>query len=161
KLRCFYLSDYEWKILEQMQPLFELFKNVTLRMSKKDVATIHQVIPIHDTIRTGLDKICEEEKLLKAICIAASNGFEISDKYYSLTDDSIVYFMHPSYKLAYFKQQQWEKEWMDRVLEIVNGIWKNRYLPHLNNAANAKPQVSFLIFFWNHYTDVDLELFNR
>ncbi|KIJ43404.1 hypothetical protein M422DRAFT_119269, partial [Sphaerobolus stellatus SS14] len=125
------LSEYEWKILEQMQPLFELFKDVTLWMSKKDVATIHQVIPIHDIIHTSLNKICEEEKLLKAIRITTSNGFEISDKYYSLTDDSIVYHvamvMHPSYKLAYFKQQQWEKEWMDRVLEIVNGIWKNRY----------------------------------
>ncbi|KIJ29107.1 hypothetical protein M422DRAFT_188910 [Sphaerobolus stellatus SS14] len=104
-------------------------------MSKKDVALIHQVIPVHDLIRTHLEKIVDDTKLLKAIRVAASNGFEVDDKYYALTDDSNIYrvtmAMHPSYKLAYFKQQQWPEDWVEQVLSIVRKVWKEKYLPQV------------------------------
>ena len=38
------------------------------------------------------------------------------NRYYSMTDLS---FLHPSLKLKYFRQQDWEEEWVDNAENLV------------------------------------------
>lgn len=52
---------------------------------------MHQVIPIFDIITTALEDNIENNVLPLVIRHAALRGYLMLNKYYSLTDDSVVY----------------------------------------------------------------------
>ena len=52
---------------------------------------VHEVIPIFDIISCAIDKNVADPTLPPAVHVAAAQGRKMLDKYYGLTDDTIVY----------------------------------------------------------------------
>ena len=63
----------------------------TNEISKNKIPLIHQVIPIFDIITTALEDTIDNDTLPLVVRHAALQGFFMLNKYYSLTDESIVY----------------------------------------------------------------------
>ena len=60
-------------------------------MSSSKRALVHEVIPFIDLLTEHLDKFRNDEDLPPVVRAAAYRGRALLDKYYTLTDDSIVY----------------------------------------------------------------------
>ncbi len=66
---------------------------MTLRISRTSTPLLHEVIPLIDILTKLLDKKIIDTSLPMAIRAAVARGRAILNKYYSLTDDSIMYRM--------------------------------------------------------------------
>jgi hypothetical protein len=60
-------------------------------MSQSKTPLVHNVIPIIDIITCALDDYSNDTALPPAVHMAAFRGCTMLDKYYGLTDESIVY----------------------------------------------------------------------
>lgn len=60
-------------------------------MSKSDVPLLHEVISLIDALTTHLKNAITDATLLKPVHIAAARGLRMLHKYYSKTDESIMY----------------------------------------------------------------------
>jgi hypothetical protein len=60
-------------------------------MSQSKVLLLHEVIPLIDTITRTLEKAITDHSLYPAVRTSAAKGLAILNKYYSKTDDSIMY----------------------------------------------------------------------
>jgi hypothetical protein len=83
--------------------------------------------------------------------VGALKGLAILNKYYSKTDESIMYqiamskffkkhfllplilislpVLNPKYKLSYFRTKDWEEEWIDAALKVLHDQWTTYYKP--------------------------------
>lgn len=107
RLRRFKLQPDEWELLVQLRPLLvvsdfhfsillfngaiQSFLKATERMSQSKVPLLHEVIPLIDTITRTLEKAITDHDLYPAVRASAAKGLAILNKYYSKTDDSIMY----------------------------------------------------------------------
>ncbi len=69
----------------------QIFLLATKRISKTDVPLLHQVIPIIDLLTTNLTDTIANEDIEPVVRTAAARGLAVLNKYYSATDDSIMY----------------------------------------------------------------------
>ena len=112
---------------------------------------LHQVIPIIDVLTAHLENTVADILLHKVIRRAAARGLGVLNKYYSLTDESVMYriamskclvlclviphthyisvVLHPRYKLEYFRKQKWEVEWINTARTMVVDQWETYYKP--------------------------------
>ena len=60
-------------------------------MSQSKTPLVHKVIPIFNIITRALDEHLDDVMLPPAIRKAAAQGHTMLNKYYGLTDDSIIY----------------------------------------------------------------------
>ena len=60
-------------------------------MSANHTPLLHQVIPLFDIITHKLDEFVDNEKLHPAVRTAAARGRTMLNKYYGLSDESIMY----------------------------------------------------------------------
>ncbi|KAF8579152.1 hypothetical protein K439DRAFT_1239162, partial [Ramaria rubella] len=131
RLKHFSLPDKEWQLLRQLWPLLDHFLHATKRMSTSKIPCIYEVIPIIDVLTAVLDKYAANQTLFPAVHSAAAKGREILNKYYSLTDESIVYqiamILHPRYKTLYFQWQKWPDSWVDTAIKLVHDQWETNY----------------------------------
>ena len=79
KLKSYTFTTGEWSI------------EATKRVQRKEVALIHDVIPLIDTFTKILAQIIDSSKYHVAIRHAANMALAVLNKYYSYTDDSEVY----------------------------------------------------------------------
>ncbi|OJT02143.1 hypothetical protein TRAPUB_7401 [Trametes pubescens] len=146
RLRQYVLSDEEWVALQQLHDLLDLFLFATKEISTSGRALVHQVIPYIDVLTSHVDNFKKDDALLPAIRAAAQRGRVILDKYYSLTDDSIVYriamILHPRYKMQYFRDQDWEEEWIAAAVDLVRSEWTTYYKVEAHDAAPRAPSAS-------------------
>ncbi len=123
-------------------------------MSHNTKALVHEVIPYMDVLTEFLDRTADQHDLLPIIRAAAQRGRAILDKYYSRTDDSIIYriamgsssshssvalsiqlisrllaVLHPAYKLDYFRRHNWPAAWIKVVEDLVREEWETYYKP--------------------------------
>ncbi|KZS97031.1 hypothetical protein SISNIDRAFT_395007, partial [Sistotremastrum niveocremeum HHB9708] len=139
KMEKFIMLNKEWLLAEEMLPIMEVFKACTVNLSSGNTPLIHQVIPVIDHITAVLTKAYKDESGNTSLIIrhGALNGIKILNKYYSKSDDSVMYrvamILHPKFKTAYFVAKEWDDEWIERALEIVKEIWRRDYLPHVVN----------------------------
>jgi len=107
RLARFQLSPEEWKIFSDLSPLLDVsyylnivhrfnehnqvFLFATNQISTNKIPLIHQVIPIFDIITTALEDNIENDALPLIVRHAALRGYYMLNKYYSLTDDAVVY----------------------------------------------------------------------
>ena len=65
--------------------------------------------------------------ILRAITLANNK----MNRYYSLTDDSDLYriamVMHPGLKLQYFRELEWQKDWLEVAEELVRNEYRDNY----------------------------------
>ncbi|KAI0058384.1 hypothetical protein BV25DRAFT_1810894, partial [Artomyces pyxidatus] len=132
-LKKYRLSDDEWDLIGQLQPILDIFLEGTLRMSRKKVPLLHEVIPIMDICTAALDDAYDNVDLHPAVRVGAKRGREILNKYYSKTDDSIMYrgamLLHPRYKKTYFIRHGWPAEWVETAVEVITTHWERFYKP--------------------------------
>jgi len=62
-----------------------------MMISQNKTPLVHQVNPIFDIITSALDDCIDNGDLVPAVRHAALRGMLMLNKYYALTDDSIVY----------------------------------------------------------------------
>ena len=67
------------------------FLFVTIQVSSSGRVLLHEVIPFMDTLTDHLDKYRNDEELPPVVRAAAYRGRKILDKYYTSTDNSIIY----------------------------------------------------------------------
>jgi hypothetical protein len=179
RLARFNLSMDEWRLLEQLSPLldvcisiilclvlqwfilvFQIFLFATKEISKSSTPLIHEVIPIFDVITSALDEFIDNIELEPIVRHAALRGMLMLNKYYALTDDSIVYriamstvfsflllsdllltveilVLHPRYKMTYFTKAGWERDWITTAEHLAKTEWAANYNIV---AATSEPQ---------------------
>jgi hypothetical protein len=121
-------------------------------MSQSKVPLLHEVIPLIDTITRALEKAITNRDLFPAVRASAAKGLAVLNKYYSKTDESIMYrcamsksfsvtifssiliifplqVLHPRYKLSYFREAKWPSDWIDTAVSIVREQWEEHYKP--------------------------------
>ena len=82
--------------------LTKVFLLATKKISKSKIPLIHQVIPIFDIITTALEDNINKHMLPPVVRHAALQGYLMLNKYYSLTDESVVYQIAMSALFIYF-----------------------------------------------------------
>ncbi|KAH9981886.1 hypothetical protein BJV77DRAFT_928695, partial [Russula vinacea] len=57
-----------------------------------------------------------------AVRAAALHGLSVMNKYYALTDESIIHWiamiLHPRYKTTYFSKARWPRAWINTAKSI-------------------------------------------
>ena len=91
RLQRFKLSKQEWELLEQLFPLLDVFLEATKKISQSNCPLLHDIIPIFDILTHVLDDHIDDDTKLPAVRAAARRGHVMLNKYYGVTDDSIMY----------------------------------------------------------------------
>ncbi|EIW51479.1 uncharacterized protein TRAVEDRAFT_87359, partial [Trametes versicolor FP-101664 SS1] len=103
----------------------------TKKISVSDRALVQDVIPYMDILTNLVDKFRKDEKLAPSVRAAAQRGRVILDKYYTLTDETIIYrlamILHPGHKLRYFRDENWPEEWITEAVELLRAEWRAYY----------------------------------
>ncbi|KAH9463445.1 hypothetical protein Pst134EA_015529 [Puccinia striiformis f. sp. tritici] len=79
---------------------------------------------------------------------ACRAGLQLTNKYYTLTDCSPLYWvamiLHPSFKDEYFKLAQWKPKWIVESIRLTREMWEPHYKPspHPTTAkqSNLRPR---------------------
>ncbi|KIM88425.1 hypothetical protein PILCRDRAFT_95596 [Piloderma croceum F 1598] len=116
-------------------------------MSQSSTPLIHQVIPLFDGITCALDDYAGNIDYAPAVCMAAVRGRTMLNKYYGLTDDSVVYriamLLHPCYKSTYFQKAGWPCKWIRMAEDILRKEWETNYKPSMSDLVQeAVPSVT-------------------
>ncbi|TDL14515.1 hypothetical protein BD410DRAFT_733965 [Rickenella mellea] len=131
KLKKYRLSNEEWDVLKQLSPLLQRFLAATERISKSAVPLIHEVIPLIDSLTDTLAAAVLDEALHPVVRAAMARGVEVLNRYYSKTDDSVMYrlamLLHPRYKTTYFTRQGWLTEWIDNAIALLREEYEKNY----------------------------------
>ena len=134
------MLDEDWKIVEELASVLKRFKKATLFFSK-DSASVAAVIPAMDKLTDDLD--AKSEKTFHPSIIAALKlARKKLNRYYSLTDNSATYrvamVLHPGMKLEYFKQHEWETDWIEEAEDLVRRIYDASYNIDTNKPATSE-----------------------
>ncbi|KAF4610855.1 hypothetical protein D9613_006637 [Agrocybe pediades] len=133
RLARFRLSAEEWSLLRNLSPLLEVFSLATKRISQSRIPLLHEVIPIFDKITEALDDFIDDVERPACVRHAALRELLMLNKYYALTDDSVVYriamILHPRHKMMYFTKAKWEQSWIDTAGRIIREEWTENYKP--------------------------------
>ncbi|KIM35089.1 hypothetical protein M413DRAFT_48960, partial [Hebeloma cylindrosporum] len=107
------------------------FLLATKEILKSKTPLIHQVIPIFDIITTALEDSIDNNSLPSVVRHAALRGYLMLNKYYSLTDESVVYriamILHPRYKTSYFVRAKWPQQWSTDAETLARKVWTAKY----------------------------------
>ncbi|KAF5328028.1 hypothetical protein D9758_018770, partial [Tetrapyrgos nigripes] len=137
KLSHLQLDDDEWSLLEEIKPILQWFTMATSRVSTSNRPLLSQVIPLIDTLTDSLLEIQKDWSKSALARAGAAKAIAILNKYYSKTDDTIMYkvtmIIHPLYKLKYFKDSAWEKEWIDIAEKTARDHFEKHYLSGVDN----------------------------
>jgi hypothetical protein len=121
-------------------------------MSQSKVLLLHEVIPLIDMLTHKLEDTITNHSLMPPVKSAAAKGLAVLHKYYSKSDESIMYrcvmsmsnlnipiqyvtttntslVLHPRYKLTYFRHEKWPQSWISTVEDIIRDLWTEHYKP--------------------------------
>ena len=142
KLHRYELDEEEWTIVNDLSAVLKQFKQATLYFSQ-DNASVAAVIPAMDHITKGLDPRTKKP-YHPAIVAALKLARNKMNRYYSLTDTSIMYcivmVLHPGMKLDYFQQAAWEADW----IEEAEGLVRAEYVSHYENNDFVYPTLHLM-----------------
>ncbi|THU80506.1 hypothetical protein K435DRAFT_695561, partial [Dendrothele bispora CBS 962.96] len=154
KLSHLQLSNNEWGLLEEIKPILQWFKIASKRVSASARPLLHTVIPIIDTLTDNLLKVCSDWSKSPQTRAGAAKAIAVLNKYYSKTDDSIMYkaamIMHPRYKMKYFKDAKWEQSWINMAKTSTQEFFATHYLNKVEQqeapSVTRAPQVFYSLF---------------
>lgn len=72
-------------------PFLQMFTDATKHISASNVPLLHEVIPLIDILITQLEDCIASLTLHLVVCVAGACGLHVLNKYYSRTDDLIMY----------------------------------------------------------------------
>jgi hypothetical protein len=100
-------------------------------MQTAGVSLISAVIPRIDLLVCAIDKFKDDTSKHPAIRSAAIRGLSILNKYYQKSDELFMYqiamALNPRFKLQYFSNEDWPKDWVDKVKHITCKVYKGDY----------------------------------
>ncbi|THU95120.1 hypothetical protein K435DRAFT_798347 [Dendrothele bispora CBS 962.96] len=135
------LTPEEWELLTELRPILKWFKIVIERFSKTNRPLLAEVIPYIDSLTKKLERVIKDSAKPPIIRAAAARSRAVLNKYYGKTDDSIMYRMcmllHPRFKLSYFRQEGWPKEWEMAAIQIIREHWKEYYEPLIETSSTG------------------------
>nr|GAT45036.1 predicted protein [Mycena chlorophos] len=159
-IKSLLLSNDEWQLISQMAEVLIPFKDATMRVSSNKHPRIFEVIPLIDILNEHLEDVAKQEhadvfvheqdpKAAKdpkmksknakpkqrptfvSVRVSAVRALGVVDKYYSKTDDSIMYraglLLHPCYGKAYMRRVGWELEWIETAVGLLRTQWRTNY----------------------------------
>ncbi|KAF9064513.1 hypothetical protein BDP27DRAFT_1230380 [Rhodocollybia butyracea] len=140
------LEEEEWDVIEG---LVSALKDATLFFSS-NTPNVASVIPAMDAIDKALATgIINNEVLSEPIQHALAIGKKTLNKYYALTDDSVIYCMamvlHPLLRLEYFCKAGWNDKWIADAVTVIRQHWEKHYKP-LEPTPSDIPMVCFSHF---------------
>ncbi|OAV96872.1 hypothetical protein PTTG_09624, partial [Puccinia triticina 1-1 BBBD Race 1] len=97
-----------------------------------------------DKYAPALEKRDEYPPALRNACRA---GLQLTNKYYTLTDCSPLYWvamiLHPSFKDEYFKLAKWQPEWIEEAIRLTREMWEAHYkpTPQTSESQQAHPGI--------------------
>lgn len=68
----------------------KVFLHATRKISQSRIPLIHEVIPIFDILTGALDEFIDNKECPIVVRAAALRGLAMLNKYYALTDESLV-----------------------------------------------------------------------
>ncbi|GJF00030.1 hypothetical protein PsYK624_163070 [Phanerochaete sordida] len=144
-LARFQLGEKEWDLLRELHALLIMFLRATDRVSRSNLPLLHEVIPVIDIITGRLLEAMEKPSLPAQVRYGAALGYRLLNKYYSVTDESVMYrcaiMLHPKHKLDYFRQQKWKADWITTAVDLLRTQWEDHYKPKPDeNAPTASSQ---------------------
>ena len=86
---------------------YQVFLQATKKMSQSQVPLLHEFIPLFNIITHHIGKYIENMANFLAVHATAWQGCEMMDKYYRLTDESILYFIAMSESMFPSKSRSW------------------------------------------------------
>ena len=116
-----------------------------------------------EQITTVLEDSIDNDALPLVVCHAALQGYLMLNKYYSLTDESVVYriamsrlfhlfyitlltflfhflVLHPRYKTSYFVHAKWPQQWITDAETLAQKVWTEKYKKNIPKpAAQTNP----------------------
>ncbi|KAL1937892.1 hypothetical protein VTO73DRAFT_12785 [Trametes versicolor] len=133
RLRRFILVDSEWDTLDELLRLLDPFLYATKKISASERALVQDVILYIDILMNHVDNFTKDDSLSPVVRAAAQRGRAILDKYYKCTDETMIYriamILHPKHKLQYFRDQEWDEEWINDTLKLIRDEWRTYYKP--------------------------------
>ncbi|GJF01012.1 hypothetical protein PsYK624_173170 [Phanerochaete sordida] len=144
-LARFQLGEKEWDLLRELHALLIMFLRATDRVSRSNLPLLHEVIPVIDIITGRLLEAMEKPSLPAQVRYRAALGYRLLNKYYSVTDESVMYrcaiMLHPKHKLDYCRQQKWKADWITTAVDLLRTQWEDHYKPKPDeNAPTASSQ---------------------
>ncbi|KIM91753.1 hypothetical protein PILCRDRAFT_83832 [Piloderma croceum F 1598] len=98
------------------------------KISREEWDLLGQLFPVLD-----LDGFVDDTTLHSCVCVAAARGRTMLNKYYGLSDDSIMYqvamLLYPRYKSAYFIKAGWPSDWIKMAEDLLRTQWREYYKP--------------------------------
>ncbi|THU80740.1 hypothetical protein K435DRAFT_695047, partial [Dendrothele bispora CBS 962.96] len=136
------------------------FKIASKRVSASARPLLHTVIPIIDTLTDNLLKVCSDWSKSPQTRAGAAKAIAVLNKYYSKTDDSIMYkaamskhpFLLPLQKadMKYFKDAKWEQSWINMAKTSTQEFFATHYLNKVEQqeapSVTRAPQVFYSLF---------------
>ncbi|KAF8994315.1 hypothetical protein BDZ89DRAFT_922576, partial [Hymenopellis radicata] len=134
RLKRFLLSEPEWQLLEALLPILKSLHKMMVQISSSQYPMLHAVIPEMDKLNGKLKGVFNDSTSPPIICKAVQRGLIVLDKYYSLTDDSIMWktamcalFFTP--RRHWFMKAKWEDAWTDQAVREAHKVWTQYYKP--------------------------------
>ena len=123
-------------MMDQLKSMLETFIYITETVSQRNTYLILQVITLIVTLDGDLATMAEDKSLNRTICWAAKCASGVLNKYYSKTDETVIFrismILHPTHKLRYFKLANWEQSWIDEAVRCLHDVWNSHYKPRSN-----------------------------
>ena len=141
----------------------QVFLSATKRIFTNQIPLLHHIIPLFDIITQKLDQFVDDKKLHPAICTAAAQGHTMMNKYYGLSDNSVMYrvvmhkfivwfivicnflinflVLHPKHKSSYFIKAGWPSDWIRTAEGLLYSQYQNYYQPNQSDGLE-RPSVS-------------------
>ncbi|KIL54666.1 hypothetical protein M378DRAFT_18675 [Amanita muscaria Koide BX008] len=130
ELREYEMNQEEWVLAAQLCKVLKVFKDATLSFSKS-ASNIARILPAMVKIDEVLATNATDSTYLPAIQAALAVGAKLLNRYYELTDMSDVYriatILHPSYKIEYLQKAGWQREWIDKAVQIIKEEFLRTY----------------------------------
>ncbi|KAF5371119.1 hypothetical protein D9758_004308 [Tetrapyrgos nigripes] len=148
--RKYELTTLEWNILQDLCYVLQIFKDATLHFSSEQHSSISAVIPamdrIDDLLTTQTATTATSRPPLHASVKAALHlTKQLMNRYYSLIDDSSVYWiamvLHPGLKLEYFCQRKWQDPWIREAERLTRQAY-NAYVPAPSTTSSSIPSTA-------------------
>nr|GAT44657.1 predicted protein [Mycena chlorophos] len=190
-IKSLLLSNDEWQLMYQVKNVLLPFKEATLRVSTNKYPRLSEVIPIIDLLNNHLESVVRQTEsdvfvhtnpksakkstrtsptrrpMFTVVRVAAVLALGICDKYYSKTDDSIMYrgamrrsisppvdsfadvlwpVLDPRYRVAHLRKIGWDPDWIKQAIELMRTQWRTFYRVETMSHPSQTPTESSSIF---------------
>jgi len=145
-LRPYSLSDHQWKLLERLKDVMEIFVKATQYLSSSSYPTLSAQLPYFSVLATRLENLADEYRTAGSdveLLAAITKAWQKLDEYHCKTGaaQAIATILDPRCKLATFRNLSWREEWIQEAQESIYRIYAAQYAPtnSINQSRPATP----------------------